>query len=755
LLPIRRFPRLADVGLVVVLTAAPAFAQPTPTGTIRGTVVDTHDGAPLRRVAVRLQTTGQAAVTDDEGHFQFADVAAGQQELYISAVDFILVKRTVTVTPGGVTDVTIALTEGTGAYTETVTVVGTAATRDDPTVAAEQKLRSTELQQLGTTASDPMRAVQALPGVAAGDDLRSEFAIRGAGIQQMTFTFEGVATPFLLHTIQQVHDSGSIAMVSGDVVDEVAVASGAYPQRYGNRIGAEVDFRMREGSRERVQSHVSASLIGASASVEGPLGSAKRGAWLFAARKSYLDLIVERLYPQQNFSFGFADAQSKFTYDVTARHQLQFALTAGRSHFERPPDLLGAGNLRDARNTSGVAVLSWRYLPSSRFSLTQRVAAAANGYRNEARDGTSLDSGDAHDILYRADWSAAPRARVTLEGGGEARLSAAAAREQRFSGGRFQLRESFNDSALASSAYAQARIASAAGAWLVPGFRVDRWSLTHDTTVSPWIEGAWPMTRSLTVRGGGGIYRQEPGFGEVLGFRGTPALRPQRAYHADAGVEGRISATMRWQTTVYDREDRDLVRLPDSETRLVSGALQFASITSHYQNALDGHACGVEWLLERRTRNGLSGWLSYSLGFNRYRDHTTGERFWGDFDQRHTINVYGNYRVSDRLSVSARFRAGSNFPAAGYWTERDGNDYVAGDRNTLRVPAYSRLDLRLNRTFTWERTRLTLFVEGLNVTNRGNVRAILPSVDRRTFQVTNLFETMVPLVPSVGVLIEF
>src|SRR5207249_10163253 len=65
--PIRRFPRLADVGLVVVLTAAPALAQSAPTGTIRGTVVDTHDGTPLRRVSVRLQATGQTTVTDDEG----------------------------------------------------------------------------------------------------------------------------------------------------------------------------------------------------------------------------------------------------------------------------------------------------------------------------------------------------------------------------------------------------------------------------------------------------------------------------------------------------------------------------------------------------------------------------------------------------------------------------------------------------------------------------------------------------------------
>ena len=58
-------------------------------------------------------------------------------------------------------------------------------------------------------------------------------------------------------------------------------------------------------------------------------------------------------------------------------------------------------------------------------------------------------------------------------------------------------------------------------------------------------------------------------------------------------------------------------------------------------------------------------WLSYALGYARYTDRTTGETFWGDFDQRHTINVYGDFRVSDRLSFSARSRnwiSGSQSP---------------------------------------------------------------------------------------------
>jgi hypothetical protein len=765
----------AFANFFVILVFTPrAFAQaggehdirsPTGTGIIRGTVVDTRGGAPLARVAVRLQTSGQKTITDDRGRFELDGVAEGQQELYVSAVDFILVKRTVTVAPGAAIEVTIALAEGTGTYAESVKVAGTSPARADPVVAAEQTLRSTELQQLrGVLANDPMRAVQMLPGVATGDDFKSQFSVRGAGVNQMNFTFEGISTPFLLHTIQQSYNSGSVAMVNGDVLDEVSLSNGSYPQRYGNRIGPELDFHMREGSRERVQSHVSVSAIDASAVVEGPLGTSREGSWLFSARKSYLNLVLDHLYPNQNLNFGFGDVQAKLVYDVNARHQLQLAITAGQSSLnQQPTEVPYLDSLTNADNQTGVVVLAWRYLPSSRFSVTQRLAVVANAFRNAGPG--YLDNSSAQEATYRSNWSYAARSGVTIEGGGEARWSKASDRT-RFSTLPPEVADlGFGGSALAVSGYAQARIGSAAGRTIVPGVRIDHWSLTGDTTASPWVQGLWPITRSLILRAGGGTYRQEPGFAEVL-TGGSSALRPERAYHADAGLEMHLSATTRWQATVYDREDRDLFREPYVEARLVTSdcggrcggqsiqVLQSPS-SGFYRNALDGHARGVEMLVERRTPNGLSGWVSYSLGFNRYHDHTTGESFWGDFDQRHTVNAYANYRVTDRLSFSGRFRGGSNFPVTGYWTARDGGYFVGNQRNALRVPAYSRLDVRMNRTFTWQQKRLTLFLEALNVYDRANVRFVVPSVDSQTFQAMNLFEKMLPVVPSVGILLEF
>jgi len=133
----------------------------------------------------------------------------------------------------------------------------------------------------------------------------------------------------------------------------------------------------------------------------------------------------------------------------------------------------------------------------------------------------------------------------------------------------------------------------------------------------------------------------------------------------------------------------------------------------------------------------------------------SGERFWGDFDQRHTLNAYGLYRYSDRASFVAKLRVGSNFPIPGYYGESGGAYFVTDVRNTERLPVYGRLDLRANRTFTWSQRRLTLFAEVINVLNRDNMRFTPPGINTLTRAATTPFDSMLPIVPSVGALIEF
>lgn len=750
--------------LMVAVSVSAQTPSPAAHGTIRGTVVDARDGTPLEKVSVRVQTaqdTRQTTVTGSDGRFELDAVPAGHHELYVSSVDFILIRRSIDVPAGEVIDITIPIAAGTGTYSETVNV--SSGSSEQNTASPVQVLRSNELQQLrGLITNDPIRAIHVLPGVATGDDLRSEFSVRGLPIRNMNFTFEGVSTQLLVHTVQGVQDSGSIAMINGDALQEISLAAGSYPQRYGNHTGAELNFLMREGSRDRVRGHVGASVTDSSVVMEGPLGRTKSGSWLFSARKSYLDMIINKLDPENDFGFGFYDVQSKLVYDLSARHQVQLSVTAGRSKLNQDLTSVGVDDVKGGANDVGVAVFTWRYLASPRFILTQRIAAGGNTFRNVNRNGLELQRGRQSDLSYRADWSLSRSPRVMLEGGGELRRQSASRFEQGkgFSGPQFVIRENFSDSAVAASSYILARLTKGRAS-VAPGVRVDHSTLTGHASASPWIETRWGLPGSLVARAGGGVYRQEPGFAEVKGMRGSD-LEASRAYHADAAIEGHITRSTKWQVSAYSREDRDYPWLPNAEFRVANGRLVLPSFTSRYENALDGHSRGVALMVQRRSPNGLSGWIAYDLAYTRYRLTSVGsglsrtEDFDADYDQRHTLNVYGVYHFSDRMSFSSRFRAGSNFPAPGYYESRGEDRYfLSTERNNLRVPVYSRLDVRANRTFTWQSRRLTLFVEALNVYNRTNVRAASPGINGNTHQVFGIFDAMFPRIPSVGFLLEF
>ena len=132
---------------LVWLASAPALAQegaPAANGIVRGVVVDRADGTAIGDVSVRIQDAGAPVKTDAEGRFELTGVPAGQQTLYVSVVGFILVKRTIDVRPGEALDLTIALSEGTGTYTETVTVAGERfASRSDPSPPSRRSAAAT------------------------------------------------------------------------------------------------------------------------------------------------------------------------------------------------------------------------------------------------------------------------------------------------------------------------------------------------------------------------------------------------------------------------------------------------------------------------------------------------------------------------------------------------------------------------------------------------------------------------------------
>jgi len=210
---------------------------------------------------------------------------------------------------------------------------------------------------------------------------------------------------------------------------------------------------------------------------------------------------------------------------------------------------------------------------------------------------------------------------------------------------------------------------------------------------------------------------------------------------------------VRLSVELFDREDANLF-FSLFEPRLDGGVISFAEFP--FRNALDGHARGFELTLQRRSANKLAGWISYSYLRTKLTDSQTGLSFVADNDQRHLLNVYGSYRFTDTWNLSSVFRFGSGPPIPGFFRQVDGNYFLSERRNETRVPNYARWDVRMSKAFLFNRWKLTVTGEVLNLLNRKNLR--YAGFDRFSVinaQVFGQLDRVLPILASVGAVIEF
>jgi hypothetical protein len=754
------------VMLLGVSAVRPADAQHG--ARVSGQVVDATSGIGLSGVPVQIVGQPATALTDAEGRFALDGIPAGRHVLAVSVVGYALARRDIEVGEGGSIAIVIPLAEGTGTYTERVEVTGDLFRQAEPAVAAQQVLGSADLQNLrGLVLDDPVRAMQVLPGVAATDDLYADFSVRGASFGRIGLAIDGVPSRFLSHTVQGVEDGGSIGMINSDILASASLLGGSYPQRYGNRTGAQVEMTLRDGSRDKAQVRV--ALSGSSASVvgDGPVGRGRNASWLVSARKSYLDLLIKQISDVDAFAFGFADLATRVVWDVAPGHRLQASALGGRARLLADQRSVGVNDPHRAANSGWLGVIAWQQALGARVALTHRVGVTGGDFRNQSLGRVVLDEGRSADVSARTDVVASVSPSLTVESGASVHWQDERVTSRRvvsFSGPP-ELREDARLDSRWSGGYLGGRWTPGGSVTLTGGSRVDHWDATGEAVASPWIGAEW-VAGAYTVVAGSSLHHQFPGANAVTGLRGTPGSRAERAWHADVGLSRRIGSHLRAQAVVFNREDRELLRLPEDEWRMVDGRPEPPASDTRYENRLDGTARGLELTLQRRSPNGLSGWLSYSLGRYRQRDVVNGERFAGDFDQRHAFNLYGHYRLTDRTSFAVKFRTSSNFPVRGYFVEwpatadapvpddQPSRYALAATRNGARLPAYARLDLRANRTWRVDRGRLTLYVELTNVGGRTNWRTGNGGI-RPDGEIVGLLDPLVPFLPSAGLLWEF
>jgi hypothetical protein len=249
---------------------------------------------------------------------------------------------------------------------------------------------------------------------------------------------------------------------------------------------------------------------------------------------------------------------------------------------------------------------------------------------------------------------------------------------------------------------------------------------------------------------------QFPFFNQLYGITGDSLLRPEVAtgsegrwtYRDKLGYEVSVTGYYRWRKEVPWRY-QGLWRLEDGEIVPPS--------PTPYENILEDRSYGGELMIGRRVTNGLSGWMAYAWGKSLWSEES-GVWFPGNYDQRNGISVFAHYRWTSNVELSTKWRFATGMPIPVYAQKRDGNYFVAQQRNQERLSDYARFDVRLAKSFPKDRYRITLFVEVLNLLNRDNLRYAgyeFGSVNPKTGRIKNLTSQQFPILPTAGIIFEF
>lgn len=228
-------PQKLLVAATVLLVMDPAWASST-AGAIKGSVVD-ESGLSIPGALVTISSPAliggaQQRTTDDEGNFQFSELAPGAYELVAEMQGFGPVKKHgVEVQLGRTTNVAVEMKAG----STVVDVVGERSVVDTEQASSTTTMTSDFLSRIPTGRSY-QDAVGQAAGVIGGANPNSA----GGSYNENTIILDGV------NTTDPV--TGTFSMnFNYDAIDQISVTTGGFDPEYGESLGALIQIATKSG----------------------------------------------------------------------------------------------------------------------------------------------------------------------------------------------------------------------------------------------------------------------------------------------------------------------------------------------------------------------------------------------------------------------------------------------------------------------------------------------------------------------------
>ncbi len=743
-----------------------------------------EDGAPVEGAAIRIlpdsgETDARLVATDALGYFVADDLPPGTAVLIVAGFGF--AERRLRVRAVASQEVEVEIVLERRPFELDPLEVSVERSRDRARF--EESIGETvldidleEMQSIPTIAeSDPLRAVETLPGVTTVSDVTAAYNVRGGSADQNLVLLDDVPlyNPF--------HLLGVFSVFNADMVGRAELRAGGFPAEYGGRVSSvlTVESDVGDGST-RVDAGV--SLLAARAAVAGalPEGVGERlglanTRWRVSGRRSYIDVVSFRHLP-----YYMADAHGVFEGWTKGGKRIRLTGYSGR-------DALNLGRLKgaplgaetwwgnDAFGGSWVDPMpggGWLGVRGSVSRFAGGLEIEEMGVRADTR---------VRRAAVEADIERRPVASVRWKSGVSANHTAYGSESR---GGGAWLDASGSGAGLGG--YSQVRWNADARWLLEAGLRLDHWrprvgdvhtALSPRVAVRRFVGG-----RDVALRVSAGRYvqfahslRDEVApFGMDMWILAGRRAPPVVSYQVQAGAEAFMGRDGAWlgSVEVYLRTLDGVTALNSADNPsdpwddLVAGA---------------GTAYGAD-LLVKRTAGAWTGWMSASFlraertfpdtrvvaGAQPRPDFTYAPAF----DRRLDVDLVlrREFRGGLEMGLRANFGTGLPFrpPLGDFYYHRlqvvDGllgagfgnvptQGSIQGFGEQERYPVRHRVDVSLRKEVRKDWGTVTPYLSILNVYNHNNVLFYTYDYGAATPHRTGY--SMLPVLPTFGVEVSF
>ncbi len=656
--------------------------------TFEGRVLDQETKDPVPLAAIFVGTIARAEA-DSSGRFRFDDLPAGEYLVRVEHVGFEPWHRTFRMSEAKTTETSVRLRP----RVQTLEPLEIVSARPDPSVPqGKRTITAMKIRKgAGTVATDPLRAIQALPGAAAagGDDFSDRYVVRGGDPEENVVLFDSYVL------LQPIHLEGFTSVTYDDLIGGVDVYPGALPPRFGDALSSVTALSPVRPKRTRAffRYDLGSIAIGGE-TLKG--GTSAIG----AARASFYNLLLRR--PPGIHDRNFQDVSGKVTHD---RGSLETTVTAigsrDREHgdFDRSVDafLVGArvGGKPGPRTARAGLALSQRdritksrKAPNAPLVVTQAdlLRASATG-----------------ELLWSIGSNVQARGDVELH-------------QDRFEDGRLRHED-------------QGGFAAAEGTWssrtaaLSAGGRFEKIAFTKSAPFSPYVSARFRRFGRVVPGAGFRIVRQSPfplyDNPEVAGLPIDPGslleaardhVVPLQATHVSASCEADLGRGLAATVELYQKRYEHLTTWSDPA----------GPKPGDVRDDGTGTGRGIEMTLRRDTGRYATGWISYSISRTRKREGPATVTRPADHDRPRMLQLSLDVPVQGGTSFTFGYRASAGRPLTPMIALGDGTK-VPGEINSERLPSYARLDVKLEHRIIGDKRDAFFYLDVLNLLNRKNI----------------------------------